>query len=166
MRYMLLVSCFLICSCTLQDGSRIETFGYVFHETTGITRGIIKNGQEIKIKFSNDSDSVALRTLTSLKWFVLYPSGDGNHIFVEGHLDNKIQWTQNHPNMAKSKPFQEFKLNNWYIVTPFKRINFVEEWSPETFVKVSSNSLEPSDFETEDAIDGIDLAQFRRNQRP
>lgn len=166
MKCMLLISCVLISSCALQDDSHIETFGYVFHETTRITQGILKDGQEIKIKFSMDSDSVALRTLTSLNWFVLYPNDDGNHLFVEGHMDNKIQWTKNHPNMAKSESFQEFELNNWYIVTPFKRINFVEEWSPETFLIVLSNSLEPGDFMTAEVIEGIDPAQFQRKQRP
>ena len=166
MRHMVFITCLLVSSCTLTKQTHIDTYGYIFHETTGITRAILLDGTETKIKFTTDSDKIALDTLTSLDWPVLYPSGDGKHIFVQGHLSNKVRWTPDLPNMAATEPFKEFRLTNWYIITPFKRINFVEEWLSESYKIDLSYNLNPSDFNKKEVLEDVTLSDYQRHQAP
>ncbi len=94
-------------------------YGYIFHETTGITTYILNNGKEIAIKFSSDSDQDVLKMLYFLKWNVLYPNSKGDKIFLRGILNNKINKTPSGPHRAESEDFRYFKLISWYIKTPF-----------------------------------------------
>lgn len=162
MRYIVVFMCIFLSSCASTKHSHIDTYGYITHATTGITRAILLNGTEIKIKFTADSVKVALNTLTSLDWPILYASGDGKHIFIQGHLSNKVKWTPDAPNMATSEPYQEFRIINWYIQTPFKRITFVEEWLPESYKTELSYNLKPSDFQNKEVLNGVILLDYQR----
>jgi len=162
MKLYILILSLIISSCALQDSSQIPTFPYVFSESTGITSAIIINGKKINIKFSNDSDLVALKALTSLEWFVLYPNGDGEHIFLEGYLDNKIHWTPSSPTMAQAESYQEMKLVNWYIKTPFKRINLKNELLPDKHEIVLGHKLKESDFKFSQENEFIELMRFQK----
>jgi len=162
----LLVTCFLTCSCAPVSSPRVETFGYVLRETTGITTSVIQGEKEMAILFTPNSDPIALRTLRSLDWRTLYPNANGHHIFVKGSLDNNVHWTPNEPNMAQSEPYRQFRLVNWYIVTPYERLVLVNESLPLKLKKEVRQSLKTDDFEGRDVVDGVDLARFQKKQKP
>lgn len=123
-------------------------YGYIFHETTGITYHILKDGKEIKIQFSSDSNQRALKLLTSLKWNVLYPNSKGDKIFLKGVLRKEINKTPHGPDRAQSEDFQYFKLISWYIKTPFMETKVKDEGMlPQEFIFIKRANLKKTDFE-------------------
>ena len=101
----------------------MQTFGYVFRETTGLTSHVLlPGGREVAVQFRADSDPVALRSLRALRWNVLYPNARGKRMFLVGGLDHVVRHTPSRLNMAQSEPYREFTLRDWYVIAPF------EEW--------------------------------------
>lgn len=162
----LLVACVLAGACSPESGSRVETFGYVFHETTGITTRVLEDGKESAIRFAPGSDPIALRMLTSLDWRTLYPNGNGGRIFVEGELGRVVHWTAKEPDKAQSEPYREFRLADWYIVTPYERMVVVDESVPQESKREVRQSLGPDDFGPGHVAGSVDLARFQRKRAP
>jgi hypothetical protein len=142
--------------------AQLLEYGYVFHETTGITSHILKDGKEIPIQFSSDSNQEQLKMLDSLKWNILYPNSSGDKIFLIGELTKDTKNTPEKANMPSSQTYQNFKLIGWYIKIPFmemviKDINDL----PHEFRYIKRNLLKKSDFSNLDNIELI-LTEFQK----
>jgi hypothetical protein len=87
----------LIGGCT--SNVQLQTYGYVFHEATGITNHVVQNGKEIPVKFSSKSNSQNLAALKSLNWNILYPNSGGNKIYVVGILGQREKVTPSGHNL-------------------------------------------------------------------
>lgn len=156
-------ACLFLASCLEKPPPPPDAFGYVFHESTGIPTYVLVDGKEVAIHFAPTSDPVALTALMALDWPVLYPNADGKHIFVEGFLDDKVQSTPAAPDRATPEPFQELRLVNWYIVTPFERLNGTGA-PAEPVTRTSRSRLEPGDFRI--PLGGSDLSRYQRKRVP
>lgn len=152
----------LLAACAGSRRTPSPTFGYVFHETTGLTSGVLDDGKLIAIQLRDDSDPVALRTLRDLGWPVLYANGDGHCIFVTGRLSPDVKWTPDRPDMAQSEPYRELTLESWHIVTPF-RVRIVTSVAvPQEFREESRAGLRAEDFRTPTLVQDVDLGRFQR----
>lgn len=100
------------CSCKSVEPPVWE-YGYVFHESTGLTDHVRSNGKEIAIQFRRNSDQKALRSLRALRWQKLNANADGHHMVLVGQLYTNVQRTPGKPDMAASEPYQEFSLRRW-----------------------------------------------------
>jgi hypothetical protein len=85
--FLLLLCVALFTACN--GDKRVKEYGYVFEETTGDNRFILMEGRRVPIKnFVVDaSNQIALKSLTALKWNVLYTNSDGDRIFLRGEYD-------------------------------------------------------------------------------
>lgn len=148
--------------------AEMETFSYVFHETTGITHHVIKDGREVPIRFSNDSNLSTLAALRSLDWRVLYACGNGKYIFLEGELSNEVKRAPSDPLKAPSQEYRVFKLLDWHIVTPFPTLELVNPKDPMGKIKVvQQSSLKKAGFDAFE-MEGkkISFARFERRKIP
>ncbi len=157
------LACVCLASCFEEPPPLPNAYGYVFHESTGIPSHVLVHGKEVAVRFAPTSDPVALTALMALDWPVLYPNADGTHIFVEGFLDGKVQSTEAAPDRATPEPFQELRLVNWYIVTPFERLDGSDA-GPSPGSKTSRSKLEAKDFRM--PIGGSDLSRYQRKKAP
>ena len=149
MKLLLFFISFLIVT-SLANAQTLE-YGYVFHENTEITHHILKDGKEIPIQFSTDSNQEYLKMLSSLKWNILYPNSRGEQITLKGVLSYVIKRTPEQPNIAMSQNFQDFKLISWYIKTPFKELKAKDINSvPHEYVLNKRNNLKKTDFKNYD----------------
>jgi hypothetical protein len=144
----------------------IKTFGYRHAETTGITESVeIEPGRTVLIRFHKDSDPAAFRSLRALNWNVLYPNSDDTHLFIVGELLPAVQQTPDSPNRAQSEPYQEFRLRDWYLLTPFETWNEPRGWLPgDPFARRWRNTLKSSDFKWIKWRTPSELQRFQRKR--
>ena len=148
-----------------ESGTAVHTYGFVFHETTGITTNVLLDGEEVAIQFHPDSNPIALASLRALKWNVLYPNSKGERIFVTGRYSTETYRTPSCDGCPTSEEYHFFTLNDWYILVPF------EEWQDKDgdplgeIVTNQRQSLENGDFESFDGSDTVDIHRFQRSSR-
>jgi hypothetical protein len=127
----------------------------VFQESTGENQYIIVQDKKVPITFvSDDSNPIALKSLQALKAETLYANAGGDRIFVRGEYDPQ----------SKS-----FRLSHWSIKVPFEKLVIEDETQiPHTVHKVTSQSLERTDFKVSNGFDPNDPAfdpkSFQRTQ--
>ncbi len=95
-------------------GRGVHAYGFIFHETTGITTFLLVNGKEQAVQFTPQSSRLARETLFDLDAFHLYKNADGHHIVVEGVLDAETRWTPSGPGLPSSEPYRDFTLRFWH----------------------------------------------------
>ena len=141
-----------------------ELFPFVFHETTGLTQHIVRNGQEVAIRFSARTDKTALATLNSLDWRIIYASANGKHIFLRGELSPEVKRTPKEPGLAAPEDYQEFTLLDWHITTPFPTYDWLDPKNPPSGTKtIMRSSLKKAGFDTL-ALDGMSVSYTRFEQ--
>jgi len=151
----------LIAGCT--SNVRLQTHGYVFHESTGITDHIVQNGKEIPVIFSFKSNSQNLAALKSLKWNILYPNSGGNKIYVVGVLGNQEKLTPFKSNLIIPEKYRDFTLEDWYITVPFIEIRVQDELIlPHKFKNVTRFKLNSNDFFDFEGKEKIDFTKFQK----
>lgn len=127
-------------------GKIIRTYGFLHRETTGITSFVIVGDKDIPIQFRSDSNPAALDSLYDLRPEVFLPNANGIQLEVTGILHSTKLYTPRGENLPQSEVYQEFTLQNWYILTPFQEI---ELWPGEesTSPPKIRSILSPGDFE-------------------
>jgi hypothetical protein len=159
--FLFVLSITLITGCA--SNVRIQTYGYVFHETTGITNHIDQNGKEIPVKFSSKSNLQNLAALRSLKWNILYPNSGGNKIYVVGVLGRREKMTFSGPNLSTPEKYMDFTLSDWYITVPFIEIRLQDESNiPHQMENVTRYNLNAYDFSDFEGKEKIDLTKFQK----
>lgn len=149
----------------IEAGTALQTCGFVFHETTGITTSVLLDGNEAAIQFHSDSNPIALASLRALKWNVLYPNSKAERIFVTGWYSAESYRTASCDGCPTSEEYHFFTLNDWYILVPF------EEWQNKDgdplgeIVTKQRQSLENTDFELFEGRDTVDVHRFQRSSR-
>ena len=139
-------------------------FPFVFHETTGITQHIIRDGHEVAIRFSERTDKTALATLNSLDWRIIYASANGKHIFLRGELSPEVKRTPKGLGLATPEDYQEFTLLDWHITTPFPTYEWIDPKNPPGGTKtIMRSSLKQAGFDTL-ALDGASVSYTRFEQ--
>ena len=129
-----------------------------FKGTTAFTDlALIVDGKTVDIDISTDSNAMARKLLASLRWQVFEPNTneDDVRLFVVGQLFDGVSQSVGNPHGASSQEYQEFRMDRWYLVSPFKAV--IDTESPdllEKFKIVTRTRLEKSDFREE--IDGLD----------
>ena len=142
----------------------VATYGFVHHETTGITSHVMINGQERPIQFRSDSDPVALNALRALKWEVFLPNANGQKLFLIGQYFAEPKRTPSCERCPTAQEYHEFKLVDWYLPTPFKATREDCEDCPyllEENLRERSR-LEPTDFADFSGRETIDVGRFQR----
>jgi hypothetical protein len=156
-----IIAVILITGCT--SNVQLQTYGYVFHESTGITNHIGQNGKEIPVKFSSKSNSQNIAALKSLKWNILYPNSGGNKIYVIGVLGHREKMTPSGPNLSNPEKYRDFALADWYITVPFIEIRLQNESIvPHQAENVTRYILNTYDFSDFDGKEKIDLTKFQK----
>jgi hypothetical protein len=152
----------------LKGSLAVKSYGFVHWETTGITSGIVVNRKQIPIQFAADSDALALRAFLALKWEVLAPNATGRSIIVVGQLGLEPKFTPKCDQCATSEEYREFKLADWYIVTPFKVVR--EDCGPRPYLRKENlqtkSGLELTDFHAFDGRNNMDVRRFQRRKKP
>ncbi|MHC4871798.1 MAG: hypothetical protein ACYTFY_08125 [Planctomycetota bacterium] len=134
--FLLLFSAVLFSAC---NDKREGDFAYIFDSTAKpgkehSAKEMFGNHEFHKIKFdSNESDKEALSAFRALKSSILFENRNGKNIFLRGKF-------------VKSTGL--FRLDHWYITTPFMERKFVKtEYSPRPKVKLMQRRrLLVSDF--------------------
>ncbi len=90
-------------------------YGFLFTETTGITRYVMHQGKQVAIQLRADSDPQAVRSLQAVGADILYNQADGRQMVLIGKLHPKVLRTPDNPRMAQSQPYQEFSLRGWRL---------------------------------------------------
>lgn len=127
-------------------------YGFVHHETTGITAAVVDGAAEVPVLFSSDSSPDALASFRRLKASVLLPSADGRHLVVTGSLARETARTQAAPDRAAPEAYREFRLDAWHLVAPFL------ERKDASAPLVTRSSLRADDFE--DLAPNVDVNRF------
>lgn len=145
----------------------VHTYGYVFWEATIVkTSHIVLNGQEMAIEFREDSDPLALKSLRSLKWNVLYENCKGKDIFVVGQYFEEPKHTPDRPDMPPRQEYHDFRLLDWYILTPFTEVRWKDEQPLNDFVHRQRDALSYDDFYDDfrkfEGKQSLDLSRFQR----
>ena len=148
----------------VQVEPEVATYGFVHHETTGITAYVIINGQERPIQFRSDSDPVALNALHALKWEVLLPNANGQKLFLIGQYFAEPKRTPSCERCPTAEEYHEFKLVDWYLTTPFKA---TREDCEDCLYLLEENlrersRLEPTDFADFSGREKIEVRRFQR----
>ena len=173
--YLMLVS-FLIVGATnassvmrpdrAQREPKIETYGFVHHETTGITSFVIVNGVERPIRFHPDSDQIAVKALNALPWWILLPNCDGKRMFLVGQYFTTPKHTPKCDACPAVEEYREFKLINWYIITPFKIVR--KDCENCAYLRKENlrtqRQLQRADFKDFDGIESVDVSRFQRKK--
>jgi len=117
---------------------------------------LIVDGKTVDIDISTDSNAIARKLLASLRWQIFEPNTDENDVrlFVVGQLFDGVSRSVGNPNGAPSQEYQEFRMDRWYLVSPFKAAIEAESPYYQEFKIVTRTRLEKSDFKEE--IDGLD----------
>jgi len=159
--YLFVLVITLITGCT--SNVRLQTYRYVFHETTGIINHIVQNGKEIPVKFSSNSNLQNLAALKSLKWNILYPNSGANKIYVVGVLGHREKETPFGPNLSIPEKYRDFTLADWYITVPFIEIRVQDELIlPHKFENVTRFKLNYNDFIDFEGKEKIDFTKFQK----
>jgi len=149
---------------TNQVEPKVKTYGFLHMETTGITSYVIINGKEKPIMFRPDSDPLAMKSFDALNARIILPNTDGKKLFLIGQYFSEPRHTRSCPECATAEEYREFRLVDWYIITPFKEVR--EDCGPCPYLRKENlrnrSSLELKDF---DAFDGRDNMNVRRFQR-
>lgn len=113
---------FLLISCNQkQQTNNYQEYGYKhLVGVTGINTLLITDDSSVAVKFSANSDSIALAALRNLTWNILYPNANGKDIILYGVLSNKIKTTRSEKGKPHSEKYQDFRLIHWKLTTPFK----------------------------------------------
>ena len=150
-----------------QAEPKIGTYGFVHHETTGITSSVIVKGVERRIQFHRDSDPVAVKALNALSWKIVLPNSDGKKLFLVGQYYAAPKQTAKCDGCSTVEEYREFKLLSWYIVTPFKVVRddcencaYLREENLRT-----RRRLEREDFQDFDGKELLDVSRFQREKR-
>jgi hypothetical protein len=152
---------------TIQVEPNVKTYGFMHSETTGITSYVIINGKKKPILFRADSDPLAVKSLYALNSRISLPNTDGKKLFLIGQYFSEPKHTRSCPQCADSEEYCEFKLVDWYIITPFKIVR--EDCGPCPYLREENlrkkSSLEVKDFDDFDGRDNLDVSRFQRKKR-
>ena len=97
----------------------VQAFGFVHQETTGVNSFVRLHGKDVPIQFRSDSNVAAVTSLKSLQPEVFLPNANGTTIRLVGQFYEGICRTPDAPDRAESEEYHEFRLDRWYILTPF-----------------------------------------------
>lgn len=146
-------------------GTGGSTYGFVHRETTGITSYVVVQGGERAIRFSADSDGGAVRSFRALTGRVMLPNADGRSIFLTGELSAETMRTPSCEGCPTPEEYREFRLQDWYIVTPFRAVR--EDCGDCSYLMPENlrdrTGLERSDFEPFEGREALDLGRFQRS---
>jgi len=146
---------------------RIKTYGFLHSETTGITSYVIINGKKKPILFHADSDPLAVKSLYALNSRIILPNTDGRKLFLIGQYLAEPKRTRSCRQCAKSEEYREFKLVDWYIITPFKVVR--EDCGTCPYLREENlrtkNGLELKDFDAFDGRENMDVRRFQQKKR-
>jgi len=152
---------------TIQVEPKVKTYGFVHEETTGITSYVIIKGKRKPIQFRADSDPLAVNSLYALNPRISLPNTDGKKLFLIGQYFSEPKHTRSCRGCADSEEYREFKLVDWYIITPFKITR--EDCGPCPYLREENlrkkSSLEVNDFDDFDGRDNLDVSRFQRKKR-
>jgi hypothetical protein len=142
----------------------VAAYGFVHHETTGLTARVIINGQERPIQFRPDSEPVALAALRALKWQVLLPNANGQKLFLIGQYFAEPKRTPSCERCPEAEEYHEFKLVDWYLTTPFKATREDCEDCPYLLEENlrERGRLEQTDFADFSGREKIEVGRFQR----
>ena len=139
-------------------------FPFVFHETTGLTQHIVRDGREVAIRFSERSDKTALATLNALDWRIIYASANGKHLFLRGELSPEVKRTPKALGVATPENYQEFTMLDWQITTPFPTYEWIDPKNPlQGWKTIMRASLKQAGFDTL-TLDGRSVSYTRFEQ--
>jgi hypothetical protein len=145
---------------------KIETYGFVHLETTGITSYVIIKDKKTPIQFRLDSDPLAVKSLNALKARVLLPNSDGKKLFLVGQYFAEPKRTRGCPQCATIEEYREFRLVDWYILTPFKVVR--EDCGPGAYLRSEhlreKKHLELTDFQYFEGRDNMNVRRFQRDR--
>ena len=132
----------VVSGCATSPQSQEYPFRY--KAATGISAYVVCDDNEVPIRYTADSDPVALKALLALRWRVLYTAGSGTDLKLIGVLDPVPKPPPTEKHFAQTQACHDFNLQDWYVTTPFESI-VGQEGSGDTRV-VSRSRLEASDF--------------------
>ena len=118
---------------------------------------LIVDGKTVDIDITTDSNAMARKLLHSLRWQIFEPNTDEDDVrlFVVGQLFDGVSRSPDNPRGAPAQDYQEFRMDRWYLVSPFKAAIEPEPMELPMMLKIVTRArLEKSDFRTE--IDGLD----------
>jgi hypothetical protein len=151
----------------VQVEPRVKTYGFVHVETTGITSYVIVNGKEKPILFRPDSDPLAMKSFNALNSRIRLPNTDGKKLFLIGQYFSEPKHTRICRECAKAEAYREFRLVDWYIITPFKVVR--EDCGPCPYLREENlrkkSGLELKDFDDFEGRDNMDVRRFQRQMR-
>jgi len=151
---------------TNQVEPQVKTYGFLHMETTGITSYLIVNGKKKPILFRPDSDPLAMKSFDALNARIILPNSDGKKLFLIGQYFSEPRRTRSCPECATAEEYREFKLVDWYIITPFKVVR--EDCGPCPYLREENlrrkSSLELKDFDAFDGRDNMDVRRFQRKK--
>jgi len=118
---------------------------------------LIVDGKTVDIDITTDSNAMARKLFSALRWEILEPNTDKGDVrlFVVGQLFDGVSRSRDNPHGNPAQDYQEFRMERWYLVSPFKAV--IETDSPdleEKFKIVTRTRLEKSDFRRD--MDGLD----------
>lgn len=147
----------------------IQTYPYMHNDVATLTDFIIIDSHDIDIDFSKSSNRIAVDSLRNLRQEIFrFNSGSNNisNIYLVGKLSKEILQTPNKPGMLTSVEYREFRLDSWYIKTPFKYCTNYEKASeslgdiPYKFDQ--HTKLSRSDFKPFPGIEKLDLKSLTK----
>jgi hypothetical protein len=151
---------------TNQVEPKLKTYGFLHEKTTRITSYVIVNGKRKPILFRADSDPLAMKSFDALNSRITLPNTDGKKLFVIGQYFSEPRHARSCPQCATSEEYREFKLVDWYIITPFKEVR--EDCGPCPYLRPENlrkrSSLELKDFDAFDGRDNMDIRRFQRRK--
>lgn len=152
----------------VQAEPKVGTYGFVHEETTGITSSVIVNGIKRPIQFHPDSDPIAVKSLNALSGRIILPNSNGKKMFLVGQYYTAPKYTPKCDRCPTVEEYREFKLIDWYIVTPFK---VVRDDCENCAYLLNENlrtrqSLKREDFDNFDGRESIDVSRFQREKAP
>ena len=152
----------------VQAEPKVGTYGFVHHETTGITSSVIVNGVERRIQFHPDSDPIAVKSFNALSGKILLPNSNGKKLFLVGQYYTAPKHTAKCDRCPTVEEYREFKLMDWYIVTPFKVVR--DDCENCAYLRKENlrnrRSLKREDFSDFDGRESINVGRFQREKAP
>jgi hypothetical protein len=121
-----------------------QEYPFKYKAATGISTYVVCDDKEVPIRYTSDSDPVALKALFALRWRVLYTTGSGTELKLIGVLNPVPKPPPTGKHFAQTQACHDFNLRDWYVTTPFESI-VGQEGSGDTRV-VPRSRLEASDF--------------------
>ncbi len=150
----------------VQFEPKVKTYGFVHLEATGITSYVTINGKEMPIQFRADSDPLAVKSLYALSSRILLPNSDGKKLFLIRQYFAEAKHTPGCRQCATVEEYREFKLVDWYIITPFKVVR--EDCGPCPYLREENlrkkGRLDLTDFQDFGGRDNMDVRRFQRKK--